>query len=477
MIAVRVDDDRGGARESGRYAVGFLSDDFEWKTTGTREEAQSLSTGSGMTGQEVEFLPSSQSRYSAYVLSVLFVVQVFNMADRQILAIVMDDIAQTFDVSDTAMGFLSGFAFAVFYTVAGLPIARLADRGVRRSILSLGILAWSAMTAASGLAQSFAQLAIARIGVGVGEATATPCTHSLVSDYFPEERRGRALALLAMGASVGAAAGSLGAGVLQDLYGWRAAFLALGVPGLVLAIVLRFTVREPARGATDRATVDDRSESLAAVLRFLLGLPAYRHLLIASGIHYFAHFGAGLWIPTFLGRVYGMSGTEIGAGIMLAVSIPSVLGTYTGGWLTDRLGLRDARWAFWLPAVGTILSLPFWLLFLTASDGRTAMAWAAPYYFCSAIWSAPMQATAQGLAKPRMRGMSAAMTSFVITMIGMGLGPLAIGALSDALEPSRGADSVRIALLVLAIVNLWALVHNFLGARTLRHDLRAKEIG
>ena len=418
---------------------------------------------------------SSPTRsYSAYVLGVLFAVQAVNMADRQMLAIVMDDIGEAFDVSDTALGLLGGLAFAVFYTIAGLPIARWADRGVRRSILSLGILVWSGMTAAGGFAQSFAQLAIARVGVGVGEATATPCSHSLVSDYFPEERRGRALAVLAMGASLGVLVGNLFAGMISDHYGWRAAFFALGAPGVLLAIVLRFTVREPVRGAADRVQVEDRSESVSEVLRFLFGMASYRHLLSAAGIHYFAHFGAGLWIPIYLGRIHGMSGTEIGAGLALVMSVPSLLGTYTGGWLADRLGARDVRWAFWLPAAGTIASIPFWLLFLTVTDGKTAMMWAAPYYFCSAIWSAPMQATAQSLAKPRMRGMSAALTSFVITMIGMGLGPLAIGVVSDALEPTQGTDSIRIALLVLILVNGWALVHNFLGARTLAEDLLAK---
>lgn len=425
------------------------------------------------TGEPIESQPEGLG-YSYYVLAVLFLVQAFNMADRQILAIVMDDIKEELQVSDAAMGFLGGLTFAIFYTIAGFPIARWADRGVRRSILALGIVVWSVMTVASGFARSYAQLAIARIGVGVGEATATPCSYSLASDYFPAERRGTALALLAMGASAGVMIGNLGAGIMQDQFGWRAAFFALGLPGLLLALLVRFTIKEPIRGQSDRGEIEDRTESAGQVLRFLLGLPSYRHLLVAAGIHYLAHFGAGLWIPTFLSRVHTMSGTEIGASLALVISIPSLCGTFLGGWLSDRLGAKDVRWYFWLPALGTMASVPFWVLFLLAEDVTYAMLFAAPYYFFSALWSAPMQATAQSLAKPRMRGVSAAITSFVITLLGMGIGPLTVGAISDALEPTQGADSIRYALLILVGVNAWALVHNFLGARTLSEDLSAK---
>ena len=413
-------------------------------------------------------------RYRNYVLAMLFTAQLFNQADRQILAMVVDDIKGELGVSDTAMGFLGGFAFAAFYTVAGLPIARWADRGVRRSILAFGIFVWSLMTVACGRATSFVQLAAARVGVGVGEATVTPCGHSLVSDYFPQARRATALAILTMGASAGILVGNAAAGVIRDAYGWREVFYVLGVPGIALALLFRFTVREPRRGQSDVGPVDDRYEALRPVLRFLLGLPAYRHLLLATGIHYFAHYGAGFFIPAFLGRTHGISSTEIGLGLGLAMSVPSLLGTFTGGWLADRLGQRDVRWYFWLPAVGTVVSLPFWAAFLLTPSAWTTFLFMAPYYFVAAVWAPPLHAMAQALAKPRMRGMSAALVSFGIILIGMGLGPLAIGALSDALTPSYGQDALRYALLILAAVNAWALVHNLLGARTLARDLEAK---
>jgi MFS family permease len=411
------------------------------------------------------------------VLAVLFLGQLFNFADRQILALVIDDIKAELHVSDKAMGLLGGFAFAAFYILAGFPIARWADRGVRRSILALGIAVWSVMTAVSGFARSFAQLALARIGVGIGEATGTPCTHSLVSDYFPQERRARAFAIIVMGSGAGIAAGNLVGGIAQEFYGWRSAFLVLGLPGLAVAALMRWTVREPERGLSDEAEVDTRAEPLRAVVAFLFRLPSYRHLVLATAIHFLAHLGAGLWIPAFLRRVHDMSGSEIGTGLVWAMAIPSMLGTFLGGWLADRLGQRDERWLMWLPAMSTLVSLPFWGLFLLWPSSGSALLFAVPYYFVSAIWSAPLQATAQALAKPRMRALSAAIISFATNLLGMGLGPLAVGAISDALEPQHGAHAIRYALLVLASVNLWAFVHNMLGARTLRADLRAKQLG
>ncbi len=330
------------------------------------------------------------------------------------------------------------------------------------------------MTALSGLANSFAQLALARVGVGVGEASGTPCTHSLVSDYFPPQRRARAFAIIIMGAGAGVAVGNLVGGFAQEHYGWRSAFLILGLPGLALAALIRWTVREPERGMSDGAGVDTRVEPLRVVLGFLARLPSYRHLVLAATIHFLAHLGAGLWIPAFLRRVHEMSGSEIGTGLVWAMALPSLLGTFLGGWLADRLARRDERWFMWLPAIATLVSLPFWALFLLWPSAQGALRFAAPYYFVSAIWSAPLQVTAQSLAKPRMRALSAAIISFATNLLGMGLGPVAIGAMSDALEPTHGPAAIRYALLVLAGVNFWAFVHNLLGARTLRADLRAK---
>ena len=271
--------------------------------------------------------------------------------------------------------------------------------------------------------------------------------------------------------------GNLVGGYAQELWGWRSAFLIMGVPGLAVAALTRWTVREPPRGLSDAPDTDTRTEPVREVFRFLFRMPAYRHLIVAAAVHYLAHTGAGLWIPAFLGRVHEMSPSEIGAGLAWAVSIPSVLGTFLGGYLADRLGRRDERWFMWLPAISTLVSLPFWTLLVLWPTPGGALLFAVPYYFAAAIWSAPLQAMGQALAKPRMRSMSAMTLTLATNLIGMGLGPLVVGLLSDALEPSYGALALRYSLLVLAAVNLWALAHNLLGARTIRQDLLAKQVG
>ena len=201
-----------------------------------------------MTVSQSEPAADSQSResqrYARYVLFVLFVVYIFNFIDRQILSILIDPIKEDLGVSDTAMGFLTGLAFAVFYTVAGIPIARLADRGVRRTIIAVGLAVWSLMTALSGAAQSFVQLALARVGVGVGEAACSPPAHSLISDYFPPEKRATAISFYNSGISIGVMFGYLAGGWIVQFFNWRVAFLVVGLPGILMAVVIRLTIRE-----------------------------------------------------------------------------------------------------------------------------------------------------------------------------------------------------------------------------------------
>src|SRR5216684_8826976 len=201
---------------------------------------------------------SVDSAYAYYVLAVLFVVYIFNFIDRQILAILLQPIKEDLKISDTALGFLTGFAFAVFYTFAGLPLARLADRWVRRSLIAISIAIWSVMTATSGLARGFTDLALARIGVGIGEAGATPPAHALLSDYFPPEKRATALALYASGIYVGVGLGFWLGGWINDAYGWRMAFFVVGLPGIAMALLVRFTVREPVRGMSEHQPVSAR---------------------------------------------------------------------------------------------------------------------------------------------------------------------------------------------------------------------------
>ena len=250
--------------------------------------------------QPAEFTPA----YSNYVLGVMFVAYVFNFVDRQIISILLEPIKKDLQVTDTLMGFLTGPAFAIFYATLGIPIARWADFGVRRSIIALGTAVWSLMTAASGFAQNFFQMSLARIGVGVGEAALSPPAHSLLADYFPVERRATALGIYSMGIHIGILFGVLAGGWLDEFWGWRRAFVVVGLPGLLVAAVVQFTVREPVR-ATSGAM-----PSVREVVSFLWSLRSFRHLSFATGLVAFAGYAFATWAPTFLRRVHDMSGGE-----------------------------------------------------------------------------------------------------------------------------------------------------------------------
>lgn len=411
------------------------------------------------------------SGYRAYALGLLLVVYVFNFVDRQILSIVAPLIQKDFAFSDTALGMLTGPAFALFYTFVGIPIARWADVGVRRSIISLALLIWSGMTALTGFAQSFAHLALARIGVGVGEAGCSPPAHSLISDLFPVSWRGTALSIYSLGIPIGGALGSALGGWLGQAYGWRTAFFAVGIPGVVLSLLVRATLREP-----PRAEAPPRRESTAEVFRFMLRLPAFRHLSAGAALHAFTGYGAAAFIPLFLIRVHGMSVAEAGAWLALIALTTGTLGTFLGGALSDRLAGRDARWYMRVPAIATLAGAPFAFLFYLWPDARTAVLLSIPGAIVGPFYLGPTFAMTQSLAKPHMRAVAASVLLFIINLVGLGAGPIFVGVLSDWLKPSFGVDAIRYALLVtVASGSCWSALHYVLAARTLRADLQAKD--
>lgn len=414
--------------------------------------------------------------YSNYVLGLLFVVYVFNFVDRQILAILLEPIRRDLGASDSQMGFLTGFAFAVFYTTAGIPIARFADRSVRRSVIAAGLALWSGMTAVSGLARSFTQLATARVLVGVGEAACSPPAHSLLADYFSPRWRATALSIYAMGIHVGILVGLVVGGWLNDHYGWRVAFYVVGLPGLLLALLVRFTVREPRRGASEESLQDEEVPTAREVFGFLWQLRSFRHLSIASALAAFAGYGMANWGPAFLMRVHGISSTEVGLKLGLLLGTAGAAGSLMSGFLVDALSRRDARWALRVPALAAAGGLPFALLFLFWPEVDTALAFAFPAFLVGAMWQGPIFSVTQSLARLRMRSVASAILLFIINLIGLGLGPWAVGILNDTVFRAHGPEAVRWSLAsVTLLMNLWALVHFALGARTLREDLRAKE--
>ena len=434
-----------------------------------REDASRVGVTAVPTTTDAEF--SASESYRRYVLGLLLLVYVVNFIDRSIVNILIQPIKDEFHPSDTALGFLSGTAFAIFYATLGIPIARWADRGTRRDIIALALFLWSGMTALCGLARSFPQLVLARIGVGVGEAGCSPPAHSILSDYYPPERRGRAFAIYALGIPIGTAFGYLLGGWMSQELGWRYAFLLVGIPGILLAAVVRLTLREPPRGMAEARRETALPPSTREVARTMWRLGSFRHLAIAATLHAFVGYGLATWNAPFLVRSHGMSLTEIGLWLAGVGSLFGGLGTYLGGYLADRWMPRDARWAMWVPGISTLVAVPFAIAFYLSPDVRTAILFVGIPVFFGAMYLGPTFSITQALAPLRMRAVASAFLLFLINLIGFGLGPQAVGILSDVLAPRYEEESLRGALVVMVSLNFWSGLHYFLGARTLRADL------
>jgi predicted MFS family arabinose efflux permease len=411
--------------------------------------------------------------YANYVLGVLFVVYVLNFVDRQILSVFIGPIKAEFGVSDTAMGLLAGFAFALFYTFAGIPLARWADRGDRRLIITLGLGLWSAMTIATGFARSFLHLALARIGVGVGEAAGTPPAHSLISDYFPPERRATAIGVYSAGVYVGSALAYLGGGLLREHFDWRTAFWLLGAPGLFFALVVAFTVREPPRGLSEKraATPTPERASLRETLRYLLTCRSWVYLQVGSALLSIAGYGVLIWGYEFFGRVHALAPIQTGQAMGLVVGVGGALGTLGGGMVVDRLSRRDVRWSMRLPAIINFASVPLGLVYLLSDHTGWAIAFFFPFYTLMNVFVPALHTLNQNLARLRMRATASAVSLFILNIVGAGAGPFIVGFLNDAFAGRFGDGSIRYSLLVVTLVTLVSSVLFHVGSRTLAEDL------
>jgi MFS family permease len=410
--------------------------------------------------------------YAGYVLAVLFLVYVFNFIDRQVLAILIEPIRQDLGVSDTAMGFLAGFAFALFYTAAGIPIARWADTGSRRTVIGVSLVLWSGMTAVSGVTRSFFELALARIGVGIGEAGGTPPSHSLISDYFPPEQRATALALYANGIYVGSGLGIMAGGYLLDTFGdWRTAFVVVGLAGLPLALLVRFTVRELPRGASEQAAVEEEPAGFMDVFRFLFSRRAFRWLVAGACCQALFGYGVLTWGAVFLGRVHGMPWAEVASWFGPTIIVGGCTGVSLGGWLADRLGARDARWYMRMPAIVSFAMLPFMAGFLLLGEPLPALACFVPAYTIANMYVGPLWSTTQNLARPSMRATASAVLLLILNIVGLGLGPFLVGLLNDVLTARFGAEAIRWSLLLVAGIGGSAGFFFWIGSASLREDL------
>lgn len=415
--------------------------------------------------------------YRRYVLGLLLTIFVVSYVDRQILAILMPPIKAEMDLSDTELGFLTGFAFAIFYAVMGIPIGQWADRWNRRSIISICLVLWSLMTAASGLAVNFVYLVLARIGVGVGEAGTGPCNHSLLADYYPAESRASAMGIYSLGIPIGALLGIVAGGWINEFFGWRMAFIAVGLPGVVLALIVHFTLKEPPRGHSDGvADVEDAPE-LKEVLRFLWGSRTFVHLLLGACITGMCYIAVTQWVPSYLSRSFGLGTGEIATLFGPAVGIAGGLGTLFSGYMVDTLRPRDLRWQAWIPGTAIFLTIPGVTLSCLAPTANLAVAYLILPLFFFPMQLAPFSALVQGLVPLRMRSVSVAISLFISTVIAFGLGPQVTGIVSDLLAPTYGDESLRYGILVVAVGGaVWSTIHFLICAKSIKAEQAAAAV-
>ena len=419
--------------------------------------------------------PHTSPAYANYVLAVMVLMYTMNYLDRFVLTILVSDIKRDLQLSDSMMGFLMGPAFALFYVVGGFPIARWADRGSRRLVIGLGLSFWSLFTALSGLARSASELALARVCIGVGEAAGAAPAHSLISDYFPPERRATALSFFQGGVYLGSMLGLVIGGVLAEPLGWRATFIAVGLPGLAVALLIRWTVREPPRGAFDPPHAASEKASIREVVVTLGRKPTFWYVALGAGIASFGGTGLGFWMPTFFERVHDMSKLEIGLRFGIIQYVSAFLGAILTGRIADWLGGRDLRWYAWVGGISVAMMLPFFTLLLLWPDGREAIYFVIPCGLLSADWAPVAYSVAQNLAPPHMRAMASAFIILFITFLGTGLGPWAVGFLNDWFAPRYGDEAVRWSLLIMLWICLLGAMLFALAARTIRRDMPARE--
>ncbi len=373
-------------------------------------------------------------------------------------------------LTDAQLGWLLGPAFVLFYTIAGLPLARLADLTSRTRVVAVGLALWSAMTALCGAAQTFTHLLIARFGVGIGEAAGTPPSHSLISDYFPPERRATALGIYGWGIFVGTGFGFALGGILLEAFDWRTAFYVAGLAGLPVALLLGLTVREPPPGASDGLVQED-NPGVREVLRTLFARPSFPMLMVAASCQAFLGYTVLSWGATYLRRVFELSGRDAGIWFGLAAALAGAVGATLGGVLADRLARRDARWYAWLSAFSSLTALPFALGFAWAPSAPLAIAAFVPFYLLNNLYVSSLWTLVQNLVSPRMRSTAAATQLAILNIVGLGAGPLVAGYVSQVLEPTYGVEGLRFALAFAALVGAFAAVFFLLAGRTLRRDL------
>ena len=378
--------------------------------------------------------------YGAYVLFLLWLVGLFRFMDIQVFAVVLESIRKEFQFSDTQLGFLSGLAFAIFYATLGIPIAWLADRYSRRNILSIVLGIWSGMTYLCGTTTGFVTLFLARMGVGVGEAGGTPTIHSLLGDYFSAKKRGTVFAIVNTSIPAGVFAGFMYGGWILGHYDWRVTFYAYGVPGVLLSILLWLTLREPPRGYSENRTTPIESVKFIDTVLYLWKLRSYRHLVAATTIMTVGAYGSGIWIPSFFQRIHDLKISDVTFWLAWIYGGGGITGSLLGGWLSDRLSSKrqDARWYIRVPGFAALMILPFSFFVYLWGHPYQAMMVHIGTTILMHMYLGPAYGTVQTLAGVKRRAMASGFNLLVINFLGIGFGPLIVGAASDYMNSIYG---------------------------------------
>lgn len=412
----------------------------------------------------------------AWVLAVLTLTYTFNHVDRQILVILLEPLKNHFQMTDGQIGWLTGLAFAAFYATLGIPVALWADRGNRRNIIALALGVWSLMTALSGVAQTYWQLLLARMGVGVGEAGGTPPATSMIADLYPPQERATALGIYTCGIGFGILAGFALGGYVYELYGWRAAFFIAGVPGLLLALLVRFGVREPVRGLADQRTDDGPAPTLGETMKFLLGQTSYLWLLAGCLLICISANAFLVFTSSHLQRTYALTPGQVALPLGLLIGGVGSLGAVILGRVCDTLSKRDMRWRPAIIALCAAVAIPFAWMFLRAPNVELAYAWNLVPSFIGLIYASVAYTASQELVKLRMRSFASAFMLFCLTLIGIGCGPLIAGLLSDHFTATGAAQPLARALEIILLFNAASIVCLLMSTRHYRRDVaRAAE--
>ncbi len=415
-------------------------------------------------------------KHRHYALAILTLTYVFNFVDRQLLAILVEPIKAEFNASDTEMGLLYGLAFALFYATLAIPVARLADQKNRRNIVAIAATMWSLFTMLCGFAASYMQLFLLRTGVAVGEAGGVPPSQSMITDFYPPEQRAKAMAVFSSATFIGSLIAFVGGAYIAEQYGWRMAFIVVGAPGIVLAVLLRFSTQEPERGRWDSSKpVDSPDLNLIDTLKSMWAVKSMRFTILGCGFASMAGYALGYWAPSFLIRIHEVSLVKAGVLIGAAGIGFGLFGSLLGAAVCDRLAKDNRKWMLLIPAISLALSLPLMLLFLNwpANDLSSVGVQSVPtaiWLFCIASlfgswWAAPTFVAVQEAVPAHQRTLACAILLFVMNMVGFGLGPLLVGFMSDSFTSQYGDLSIRYSLMIMMMTYIPAIICYIIASR------------